>query len=253
MDIFWLTQNEKDVPAANDWLSRSEQIHLKVLHLPKRQIDWRLGRWTAKRALASCMQVPAEPGDLRRLEIISAPSGAPEAFVSNSQLPIAISISHRGGIGMCALTAEGKQLGCDLELIEPRSIGFVEDYFTIREQALVARSPVQDFPLIVTLIWSAKESALKALHAGLRLDTRSVEVEMIAGEPRRGWMPLSVRCQDEARFPGWWRSQGEFVQTIVGHPASSAPFSLAVGKVRTSVSANPSYSCLAPEFRHIRP
>ncbi len=77
---------------------------------------------------------------------------------------------------MCVVAPAGVSLGCDLEVIEPRSAAFVTDYFTRNEQALVERTSKEERPRLVTLLWSAKESALKALHVGLRLDTNSVEV-----------------------------------------------------------------------------
>ena len=50
--------------------------------------------------------------------------------------------------------------------IEPRSDAFVADYFTIEEQALVARASAADRDRILALLWSGKESALKALREG---------------------------------------------------------------------------------------
>ncbi len=38
----------------------------------------------------------------------------------------------------------GVELGCDLEVIEPRSEAFLSDYFTAEEQALVARAHATD-------------------------------------------------------------------------------------------------------------
>jgi len=34
------------------------------------------------------------------------------------------------------------EIGCDLEVVEPRSDAFVADYFTSEEQALIARASV---------------------------------------------------------------------------------------------------------------
>ena len=74
----------------------------------------------------------------------------------------------------------GAELGCDLEIVEPRSDAFIADYFTAEEQALIERTSAADRSLLLALLWSAKESALKALRAGLRLDTRSVIVRPVA-------------------------------------------------------------------------
>jgi hypothetical protein len=44
------------------------------------------------------------------------------------------------------------------------------------KQVMVARASAADQPGLLALLWSGKESALKALRAGLRLDTRCVIV-----------------------------------------------------------------------------
>ena len=52
---------------------------------------------------------------------------------------VTISISHRDGIAICAVTAGNVMLGCDLELVETRSTAFIADYFTKTEQELIAQ------------------------------------------------------------------------------------------------------------------
>ena len=176
MNVYWLEQTEADVSAEDDWLSANEAARLSRLRFPKRRADWRLGRWTAKRAVSAYLKTPPRPPDLAAIEIRPAPSGAPEVFIANRPADCTVSISHRGGVAACAVGQAGATLGCDLELVEPRSEAFIADYFTPEEQALVAQSDAADRFRLVALLWSAKESALKALRAGLRLDTRSVIV-----------------------------------------------------------------------------
>ena len=177
MDVYWLELRQADVPDGNDWLSAGELARLDAMRFPKRRADWRLGRWTAKRALSAYLKASGDlPPPLADMEVRAAASGAPEAFLAAKPAGVIISLSHRNGTALCTITPSAAQLGCDLELIEPRSEAFVADYFTGAEQALVAQSPAADRPQLLALLWSAKESALKALHEGLRLDTRSVTV-----------------------------------------------------------------------------
>ena len=79
-------------------------------------------------------------------------------------------------------------IGCDLELVEPRSEAFVRDYFTVPEQCCVGAVPDgEESWLRANLLWSAKESVLRVLETGLRRDTRSVEIAIKgAGEESRG-------------------------------------------------------------------
>lgn len=240
--VYWLEQTDADVPAENQWLSASEIFSLGRLRFVKRRNDWRLGRWTAKRALAACLNLPCDLLSLANIEIRAAASGAPEAFLFNQTAPVTISLSHRAGIAMCVVALPGPGIGCDLEMIEPRSNAFIADYFTAHEQAIVERILAEERPLLVTLLWSAKESALKALHVGLRLDTNCMDVTLgdklpphaeqsrqdlplipIAHVDPDGWRPLHVRYSGEQVFCGWWRHTDHMVRTVVSALPESSP------------------------------
>jgi len=222
--IHWLTQASLDPPLSEGWLTAGEQAALAGLHVAKRRSDWLLGRWTAKRALAPSLGCVSQ---LCRLEVRAAESGAPEVFLDGQAVPVTLSLSHAAGRGLCAVTAAGIALGCDLERIEPRSSAFVSDYFTDDEQRSIAAAPASDRACIVTLLWSAKESALKALREGLRLDTRSVAATLGEGCGFQGWYPLSVYHGDSGRiFCGWWRRNGDCVVTMVAEPAPGPPIRL---------------------------
>ena len=131
-------------------------------------------------------------------------------------------MTDRADWAVCLASTETVALGCDLELVEPRSDGFVADYLTPAEQRFVLGSG-HDRDLMANLMWSAKESALKVLRVGLRRDTRSVEVAL---EDRTvsGWGALRVRdAQSDAVFPGWWRCFGEFVLTVAASDPIGPP------------------------------
>ncbi len=223
MDVYWLEQTESDVPPANDWLSASELLRLSNLRFAKRRSDWRLGRWTAKRALATCLDLPDDRRTMAQIAVHPAPSGAPEVFLNDQASSATISLSHSSGRAICAVVPAVAALGCDLEHIESHSNAFVSDYFTAEEQALIWRWPAADRPLLQALLWSAKESALKALHAGLRLDTRSLTVNVEnANAVEHGWHALQVRTNNQT-FYGWWLQRDDFIETVVADPAPSTP------------------------------
>jgi len=237
MKVYWLEQTEADVPAENDWLSPNEAVCLNALRFPKRRADWRLGRWTAKCALSITLDAPANPQVFKKIAIRPAPSGAPEAFFGNQPAAVAISLSHRDARAICAVTRSGVDMGCDLEMVEPRSAAFVADYFSMEERALVARASAPDRDRLLAMLWSAKESALKALHAGLRLDTRSVIVDPCATScDLNGWSPLRV-CYSGGRstefgstadrvFHGWWQQSDNIVRTVAADPPPDPPIPL---------------------------
>ena len=234
MNVYWLEQSETDVAAHDDWLSPRETVRLGTMRFAKRRADWRPGRWTAKGALASQLHLMFETEVFARLEILAGESGAPEVFVDGHASDLTTSLSHRAGRALCAVSSPSGALGCDLELVEPRSSAFVADYFSTEEQALVARACSPNRAALIALVWSAKESALKALRTGLRLDTRSVIVHLDAtslgdganlpGEDStvafrqfegRKWHPLSVGAENGERFQGHWQRAGNFLRTIV--------------------------------------
>jgi 4'-phosphopantetheinyl transferase len=226
-DVYWLEQIEADVPPENDWLAPGEFRRLGDLHFAKRRADWRLGRWTAKRAVSSCLDLPQDSRSLAEIEIRAASSGAPEVLLGNQPATMSISLSHRSATAVCAVTRSIVALGCDVEEIELRSEAFVSDYFSAQEQALVARSRAADRDWLLALLWSAKESALKALHAGLRLDTRSVVViPKDISTSLDGWRSLDVRHIEGEMFYGWWRLAGNFLWTMVCASPSRPPVRL---------------------------
>jgi 4'-phosphopantetheinyl transferase len=248
MDVYWMEQRQSDVPVGSHWLSTDELDCLGTLSFPKRRGDWRLGRWTAKRALSVYLKLGCYPQSLANIEIRPAASGAPEAFVGRRPAAASISLSHSNGSAVCAIAPFGTALGCDLELIEPRSDAFVADYFTTEEQALVAQMSVKDRPKLLALLWSAKESALKALHEGLRLDTRSVTVSLrenainsasdrercskqsglTLGQQKPIWRQLAVRYTNGDVFQGWWRQSGDLLLSLVAAPPPFAPIALEI-------------------------
>jgi 4'-phosphopantetheinyl transferase len=228
MDAYWLEQTEADVPAEDQWLSAEEMSCLARLRFGKRRADWRLGRWTAKRAVASCLNLPFDVHSLKDIEIRAAPSGSPDVFLFNQTAAVSLSLSHRAGKALCVVGLSGRSLGCDLELVESRDHSFVTDFFTANEQKLVDSAPADKLPMLVTLLWSAKESALKALHVGLRLDTTSIEVGLtdsvwkLAEYSRQDgcadWSPMSLRYAGEHTLRGCWRCADNLVRTVVFSP-----------------------------------
>jgi 4'-phosphopantetheinyl transferase len=247
MDLYWFEQSLADVPREETWLSAREAGYSRNLRFPKRRTDWLLGRWTAKNAVAAFLDIPAEPLALSDIEIRAALSGAPEVFLGNEPAPVSISLSHRAGVGACALAPSCVLLGCDLETVEFHGDAFAADYFTVEEQALVAKLEAEDRWRLLALLWSAKESALKLLREGLRFDARDVVVSFLGKEFQTGnqensaqrecisiqtsskyssWSPLQV-CHASAQiFYGWWSQTGDLLRTVLAAPPADPPIAL---------------------------
>lgn len=204
-----------DGSASLDWLSARERQILDGLRFAKRRREWLNGRWAAKMLLLNSLPElgGVEPSSLT---IDHQPEGAPKVFFGGKQLDLSLSISHRDHLAFCGLCAgPNGSLGADVEKIEPRDEVFAADYFTREERAQLDRVAGGDRDLWVTLIWSAKEAALKALGKGLRLDTRSVEIfEFSNGAIDWGDFSVRTRHAETGAWRGWWQVKEGYVLTL---------------------------------------
>lgn len=249
----WLALGEDALPPDGAWLAPGEAAIADGMRYTKRRNEFLLRRLVAKRAVALVTGRPADTATLSGIEIRNVADGAPYACAGGAPLDLGVSISDRAGWAVCVTSPPAGRagllpVGCDLELVEPRSPGFVGDFFTAAEQRLVGSCAAgEERDAMANLIWSAKESALKVLGTGLRRDTHSLEVD--PGAPRDdGWGALRVRCADGAVFPGWWRRDGRFVLTVATREPGPAP--VALGDPGALSRAQPRDSWLTQPLTH---
>ena len=213
-----LTLSLADVPDDDGWLTSNERSRLAGLTFAKRRNDWRLGRWTAKQAVSRFLGRACDFPSLAELEIRAAADGAPEVLVGGLPGAVSVSISHSRGRSFCVAAGTDAAVGCDIEWIEPRDDKLIQDYFTAGEAALVESWPPAERAAAFTLVWCAKESALKSLREGLRRDTRSVIASIPSAGDKAVWNPLTVRCSESSRiFYGWWRIHSGFVYAVTSN------------------------------------
>jgi 4'-phosphopantetheinyl transferase len=199
------------------------------MRFAKRRNEYLVRRFAGKCAVAASAGLTEEPATLSRIGVLNAPTGAPYVEVDGQPLGLDISLTDRAGWAVGLVGPDLAAVGCDLEIVEPRSPGFVRDFLTTAEQAQVAAAAAGGGPdghdALANLIWSAKESALKVLRTGLRRDTRTVEVSF-EEQGTNGWRPLAVSDADGGTFPGWWTRFGDFVLTVAAAGPSAEPVSL---------------------------
>ncbi len=221
--IGWLRKESADVPDGDDWLSPIECRVQAGFVVPKRRSDWRLGRWTAKSALAATFLV--EPG---RCSVEAAADGAPEALIDGRHSEVSLSISHREGIGLAVVGRGGVVVGGDLEVVEPRSDAFVREWLAPTEQAMVdaARAHGRHHET-ACVIWSVKEAAAKVLREGLRLDVRRAVVSLDQHDSGDGWRPSVVEwTAGGPTIAGWWRIDEVLVIAVAGDRPTPGPSEL---------------------------
>ena len=211
----WLTRWHADVPAGDGWLGATERRVLAGLRIAPRRDAWRLGRWTAKSAASAFLALPPE-----RIEILAAADGAPEVWVSGERAAVSLSLSHRAGRALAVVAAAPAVVGCDLEVVEPRSDAFVREWLAASEQALVAGLAGDARDRAVNTLWTAKEAVAKVRREGLRLDVRHAVVD--AQSPGPGWRTLRVHLDGDSTA-GWWREEPGWVMSVAGEPAPAQP------------------------------
>lgn len=211
----------------------------------KRRTEYLMRRLVAKHAIALVTGRTTDPSALAGIDVGNAQSGAPYVLVDGAPLDLDVSITDRAGWAVCAI---GAAVGCDLELVEPRSDSFVRDFLTGAEQRFVAAQPPgEPRDTAANLVWSAKESALKVMRTGLRRNTRSLEVS--AGRPGDdGWGTLCVRGIEGAVYPGWWRGDGRYLLTVAAAAPAASP--IALDDPRALATAVPRHSWLSQPLHH---
>lgn len=223
----WLATGEPDLPEAGPWLSAREAAYLGRARFTKRRTEFLLRRRVGKLAVAAALGLDTDDDTLGRVEILNRPTGAPYVEIDRAQAALDISLSDRAGWAIALVGGEGSMaagtLGVDLEIVEPRTSGFVDDFLTPPEQDYVRSGDTDHQHAAANLIWSAKEAALKVMRVGLRADTRTVEVTIDDRVRPDGWGPMSVRHRDGQVFPGWWRRDGVFLLTIAALTRTDPP------------------------------
>jgi 4'-phosphopantetheinyl transferase len=208
------------VPPGDEWLGEAERRCLTALPFARRRADWRLGRWTGKAAVGAWLGVPPPA-----VQILAARDGAPEAWLDGAVAPVSISLSHRAGRALAAVVDAPAVVGCDLELVEPRSAAFVRQWLSSREQDLLADRGDDERAGLVNLLWTAKEAAAKVRREGLRLAVRDA-VAVPAENGGDAWSALRVDWGTElgtASMAGWWRAEPGWVMAVAGIPSLETP------------------------------
>jgi 4'-phosphopantetheinyl transferase len=239
----WLVRGESHVPPDQVWLTDAEAARASSMRFTKRRNEYLLRRYAGKSAVAAALGHPADPQSLRRIGVLNRMTGAPYVEIAGRTLGLDLSLTDRAGWAVCLVGPDLGAVGVDLEVVEPRSDGFVRDFLTAAERDDVARATGADgHDAMANLIWSAKESAFKVLRTGLRADTRTVEV--VLDDPkditRDGWQRLQV-LSVRGRLPGWWRRDGVFLLTVVAAAGLAEPPQVLPGSADL-VSAEPVHS-----------
>lgn len=164
------------IKKAGEYLSESE---LKYFHdLPgnktNRPAEWLAGRIAAKQAIQKLIG-PNNLPDYKQIEITYSELGQPKYKNIN------ISISHVEDFAAAEAVTHGK-VGIDIEHIRVFPKLVYDKFLTEKEKLWLTSLPVEKFDTYTTILWSLKESYLKALGLGIRKSPAEVEFELIGTE-----------------------------------------------------------------------
>jgi len=153
--------------ADRQMLSDNELAEAQSFALEKRQNEWLTARLAAKSAMLQYHATsPSNPPAIspKEITITNDQTGRPQ--FSQKFIPqlrnTDLSMSHGAGFGL-ALVADTR---CGIDIQEPReSITKVRDKFCTPEEEELLRQPFHEIPerQYLTLLWTAKEAAKKAL------------------------------------------------------------------------------------------
>jgi phosphopantetheinyl transferase len=114
------------------------------------------------------------------VEIRNDPDGRPRVTAApHPELELRVSIAHKGDAAV-AIAAAGRDVGIDIERVEPRPDGFTALAFHEHELALIGGEAERD--AFLARLWAAKEAVGKLRGSGLGGDPRRLVVADRTGE-----------------------------------------------------------------------
>ena len=166
---------------ALDWLDEAERSRRLRFLYPRPRREFTLCR-AALRALL-CRELGCSNGDL---SFEKARFGKPFARICGVPARVAFNVSHSGRHGLIALAAGGR-IGVDVEERSTRREldGYIRLLFAPEERAELEKANGDGKVELFYRLWTLKEALVKAVGAGLSLDTAKFEIPpaMVRGAP----------------------------------------------------------------------
>jgi len=162
----------------DSWLHPEELKEYARYRDPRRQDQWRAGRWLAKSLIQRCGDHSLS--DLRLLYVRSRNAAGkgvrPEVLLRGVSKPWSLSIAHTEVATLVALTfSDEVSLGVDLTERRPLSDSLSQAWFTESEQAWLRGTD----PLETATVWAIKEAIYKAIQRGEGFAPRQIEIHRL--------------------------------------------------------------------------
>jgi len=204
-----------EVKAVHEFLNEGEREIYWGFKTRKRQLEWLAGRVAIKSLYSRVNNLNVSSAELI---VERETSGLPYLVERGERASGRISISHNAGwVAVCQSDSE-LRIGIDLEEIRSRDPAFLTDYFSQAEQEQIMNGGIHTLDFRTNLIWSAKESVLKAISTGLGTDPLKVEIDGLHSfEKKNGWSVLSAGYPEDKTQTSWkiyYRNRIDTVLTL---------------------------------------
>lgn len=159
-------------------LADDERARAARFHFPRDRDHFIAGRGILRAILARYLKTP--PADLRfRYGALGKPSLAEECGGARHRF----NVSHSYGLALYAVALD-RELGVDLELVQPRQAERIaERFFSPREVAVLRALPAEQQETAFFACWTRKEAYIKAKGDGLYLGLDQFDVSLSPNEP----------------------------------------------------------------------
>ena len=129
--------------------------------------------------LSRYLTVP--PAELR---FVAGPHGKPDLAAPSGDRPLRFNLAHSGELALFAF-AVGREVGVDLEVINPRTVDPViaERFFAPAESRRIVAQPPAERSHLFARFWTLKEAYLKAVGIGLTQPLHGFEIGLDGDVP----------------------------------------------------------------------
>ncbi len=163
LQVYYADIHELPLDSGGYLLSAYRREQLQRIHHPLRRQQAIGAELLLIRALSEY-----DPAFRPPARIVSGSQGKPYLMDS----PLFFSISHSGNYSACVVAEV--EAGLDLQVPRAYSESVAKRCFTAREQAILSGCTDRDYAF--TMLWSLKESCLKARGTGLRTPMHTISV-----------------------------------------------------------------------------
>ena len=212
--LWWVRpETFQATPAALSLLSDSERAQQQRFIPPAKRHEYLLTRVLVRTVLGEALGVAPQA-----LQFVCNEWGRPALAPQFLSAPIHFNVSHTDGLVVCLVSTEN-ELGVDTESFAraPDLLALAPEVFAPQELGELAALPIEDQAQRAVILWTLKESYIKARGMGLALPLDGFAFRFEAGRVR---LEVEPALQDDgARWQfQWQRSGSHCISTAIALP-----------------------------------